>query len=69
VVERWHLIDGGKTLEAKITVEDPDTFSRPWSSYLRHQRGTDLPYLEDICQENNLNLFDYHMPVAAKPDF
>ena len=24
---------------------------------------------EKICAENNTNLFDYHMPVAEKPDF
>jgi hypothetical protein len=68
VVERWHLIDGGKGLEVKITVDDPDTFNRPWSTYLHHQRGRE-PFYEDICAENNLNLFDYHMPVAEKPDF
>ena len=27
VVERWRLIDGGKTLEVKITVDDPDAFN------------------------------------------
>ena len=69
VVERWHLIDGGKTLEANITMDDPDTFNQPWSTYERHERGTELPIVEDICAENNLNLFDYHMPVAEKPDF
>jgi hypothetical protein len=68
VVERWHLIDSGKRLQADITVDDPDTFNRPWSSYLRYERGKE-PYYEDICAENNLNLFDYRMPVATKPDF
>jgi len=68
VVERWHLIDGGKGLEVNITVDDPDTFNKPWSTYVRHERGRD-PYLEDVCAENNLHLFDYHMPVAEKPDF
>ena len=68
VVERWRLIDGGKVLEAKITVDDPDTFNQPWSTVVRHERGTD-PYLEDVCAENNTNLFDYHMPVATKADF
>jgi len=68
VVERWHLIDGGKGLEVNITVDDPDTFNRPWSTYVRHVRGRE-PYLEDICAENNLHLFDYHMPVAEKLDF
>jgi hypothetical protein len=69
VAERWHLIDGGKTLEVQFTIDDPDSFEKPWSTYLRYRRGTELPYLEDICAENNFNLFDYHMPVALKPDF
>jgi len=69
VVERWHLINGGKTLEVRFTLDDPDTFNQAWSTYLRYQRGMELPYLEDICAENNLNLFDYHMPVAERPDF
>jgi hypothetical protein len=68
VTERWHLIDGGKGLEVNITVDDPDTFNRPWSTYMRHVRGRE-PFYEDICAENNLNLFDYHMPVAQKADF
>jgi len=68
VVERWHLINGGKGLEVNITVDDPDTFNRPWSTYVRHERGKE-PFYEDICAENNLNIFDYHMPVAKKADF
>jgi hypothetical protein len=24
---------------------------------------------EEICAENNQHLFDYHIPVANKPDF
>jgi hypothetical protein len=71
VVERWHTIDGGKGLEVNITVDDPDTFNQPWSTYVRHQRGQEPFNIEDVCSENNLNfgLFDYHMPVATKPDF
>ncbi len=68
VVERWHLIDGGNMLEVNITVDDPDTFYRPWQTYQRYQRGQ-RPLAEFICAENNQNLFDYHMPVAEKPDF
>lgn len=68
VVERWHLIDGGNMLEVNITVDDPDTFYRPWRTYQRYQRRQ-RPMVEDICAENNQNLFDYHMPVADKPDF
>ena len=68
VVERWHLIEGGNMLEVNITVDDPDAFYRPWRTYQRYQRGR-RAFAEDICAENNTNLFDYHIPVANKPDF
>jgi hypothetical protein len=68
VVERWHLIDGGNMLEVNITVDDPDTFHRPWQTYQRYQRSQRL-LAEFICAENNQIVFDYHMPVADKPDF
>jgi hypothetical protein len=68
VIERWRLVDGGKGLEVNITVDDPETFNQPWSTYVRHERAR-VPLVEDICAENNTNLFDYHMPVAEKPDF
>ncbi len=68
VVERWRLIDGGKTLEVKITVDDPGAFNEPWSTYVHHERGR-FPMVEDICAENNQNLFDYKMPVEETPDF
>ena len=55
-------------LQVDFTIEDPDTFNQPWKTYLVYNRGREAFY-EDICAENNLNLFDYHMPVAAKPDF
>ena len=68
VVERWHLIDDGNMLEVNITVDDPDTFYHPWQTYQRYQRGQ-RPMAEDVCAENNTNLFDYHIPIADKPDF
>jgi len=68
VVERWRLIDGGKTLEVKIAVDDPGAFNEPWSTYVHHERGR-FPMVEDICAENNQNLFDYKMPVEETPDF
>jgi hypothetical protein len=38
---------------------------------VRDQRGQELFNAEALCSENNLNfgLFDFHMPVATKPDF
>jgi hypothetical protein len=68
VVERWVMIDGGKMLQVIFTVDDPDAFYEPWSGMRRYRRVTQEPS-EKICAENNTNLFDYHIPVADKPDF
>ena len=69
VVERWRMVDGGKAMEAVFTVEDPDAFYQPWTGMRRYRRVQDEP-LEIVCAENNnSNLFDYHIPTAQKPDF
>jgi len=68
VVERYKLIDGGKTLQVTFRVEDPDTFHQPWSA-IGKLRRVQMPMHEEACAENNQNLFDYHIPVAGKPDF
>jgi hypothetical protein len=68
VVERWRMIDGGKMMEATFTVDDPDTFYQPWSGMRRYRRA-ERESSEMICAENNQHLFDYHIPVADKPDF
>ena len=67
VIERWKMIDGGKTLEVSFTVDDPDTFYAPWTASQHYQR-VQQPLKEDVCAENNLQ-FDYHIPVAEKADF
>ena len=69
VVERWKMIDGGKTLEASFTADDPDTFNQPWSGIQRYRRVQQGPLDEQSCAENNAALFDYDIPVANKPDF
>jgi hypothetical protein len=68
VVERFKLVDGGKTLQVTFRVEDPDTFYQPWSA-IANLRRLKMPMHEEACAENNQNLFDYHIPVANKPDF
>ncbi len=68
VVERWKVIDGGKVLEVNIRVEDPEAFNEPWSAIQRYGR-VQQAMKEEICAENNQHLFDYHIPVADKPDF
>ena len=68
VVERYKLIDGGKTLQVTFRVEDPDTFYQPWSATAKLRR-VQMPMHEEACAENNRNVFDYQIPVADKPDF
>ena len=68
VVERYKLIDDGKTLQVTMRVEDPDTFYEPWSA-IDNFRRIQMPMHEEACAENNQHLFDYHIPVANKPDF
>ena len=74
VVERFQMIESGKTLRVSIAVDDPGAFKMPWSAvqiYRWQQRGNG-DWDEDICAENNDNYFGYAvapMPVATPPDF
>jgi hypothetical protein len=68
VVERWRMTDNGQMMEVIFTVEDRGAFYQPWTGMRRYRRITQEG-TEKICAENNTNLFDYHMPTAATPDF
>jgi hypothetical protein len=68
VVERFRMVDEGKTLEVMISVDDPDTYNQPWTAVRRFNR-TQATLGEEICQEGNFILFDYGIPVDHKPDF
>jgi len=70
VVERFRMIEGGKILEATITVDDPGAFNMPWSGIQRWRR-TERPFEENPC-ENNDGFFSYDVvpiPKAEKSDF
>jgi hypothetical protein len=68
VVERWKLIEDGKTLEVTFTVDDPDTYEKPWSAKQRFRKA-DGPMIEQVCAENNFLLFDYGLHTDNTPDF
>jgi hypothetical protein len=68
VVERFKMIEGHTALEVKVWVEDPDAFYEPWSGLQRYDLVI-RPMEEQVCAEGNRHLFDYIMPIAAKPDF
>jgi hypothetical protein len=50
VVERYHVIDGGNTLEVSFTVDDRGAFNMPWSASQRYKK-TDAPFREIVCAE------------------
>lgn len=49
VTERWSLADGGKRLESRVTIDDPQTFSKPWQTLLRFQRRSGTVRDDDYC--------------------
>jgi hypothetical protein len=71
VVERYRLVDGGKALEADITIDDPATFVQPLQVTHRWRR-VQGPMLESNCAKGNFNYFNQDaepVPTAARPDF
>jgi hypothetical protein len=83
VVERFRMIDGGKTLEAKVHVEDAGAFTTPWDAIQRYRRVDASgdpkdsrvpggPLEEMACAENNPDRFNEGadpIPQTEKPDF
>jgi len=73
VVERFHMIDGGKTLEVNVHVEDPGAFTTPWNTIQRYGRVQFGPLIEVSCAEGSTNNYlkqDMEpIPQANKADF
>jgi hypothetical protein len=72
VVERFRLIDGGRTIEVNVHVEDPGAYTTPWNAIQRYRRVEDDPMPEMVCAENNTGYFAYDvvpLPHADRPDF
>jgi len=72
VVERFKLVEGGRILQATVTVDDPGAFNMKWSAIQRWRRGETRPIEESVCAENNFTFLNYDVvpvPEAAKPDF
>jgi hypothetical protein len=72
VIERFHMVDGGKTLEVNVHVEDPGAFTTSWNAIQRYRRTNSGPLSEVVCAENNDDHFHHGlepMPEADKPDF
>jgi len=48
VTEHFRLRDSD-TLENRITIEDPEYFTRPWSTVVTYKRQPDATFREDVC--------------------
>jgi hypothetical protein len=71
VVERFKIVNGGKTLEASFTVDDPGTFYKPWGARRSRDRVV-AQYEESVCQLNNDDRFNQGfdpVPTADHLDF
>lgn len=51
VIERYTLDTSGNKMDAVITVEDPQTFSRPWETRVSFKRLHNVRIEEDVCVE------------------
>jgi hypothetical protein len=72
IVERFHMTDGGKTLEVDLHVEDPGAFTTAWNAIQRYRRVEAAPIGESFCAEGNFNYFNLDVeaiPQAKTPDF
>jgi hypothetical protein len=49
VTERMRLIDGGKRLEERVTIDDPETFTAPWTARLVFERKQGVELAEYNC--------------------
>jgi hypothetical protein len=72
VVERYHLINGGDTLETQVTIEDPASFIKPVQLQMRARKAQG-GIIESRCADGeSFNPFgqkEEPIPVANKPDF
>jgi hypothetical protein len=72
VVERFKMIEGGKTLQVTFTVTDPGAFTTPWTGVQRFRRVEDRPMIENLCEMSNDRFFENEItlfPQDETPDF
>jgi len=79
VVERYHLMPGGKNIQVVFSVEDPGAFNMPWKGMVEFERGhgdrSGGPWMESICADGPTDYFADKIPSAVpiptsdRPDF
>jgi hypothetical protein len=51
LTERIRLLDSN-TLEDRITIEDPEYFTRPWETVVTYRRQADEAFAESVCLDS-----------------
>jgi hypothetical protein len=72
VVEKFRVMEGGKTLQVNFTVDDPGAFNMAWSGMQIYRRSSQGPFLEAPCADNRGSPFynsRHPIPEAKSPDF
>ncbi len=72
VVERFHMTNDGKNLQADIVVDDPATFKQPLKIIQTWRRVAQGPMTESSCAESGPGFFDFDVepiPTADRADF
>jgi hypothetical protein len=64
VIERFRRKDFGH-MDIQITIDDPKTYTKPWTVAEQAHLLTDTDLLEFICNENNVDL-GHLKPKSAK---
>ena len=59
VVERFHLVNGGKTLQVDVHIEDPGAFTTPWDTIQRYDRVQQGGLAEFICAMSTTSFGDW----------
>jgi hypothetical protein len=63
VIERYHLVSGGKTMNVDIIVDDPGAFTKKWEVTATFNRSPN-PMNESVCSANNR--LDMYGPSIGK---
>jgi hypothetical protein len=72
VVERFKMVDGGKTLHVDVNVEDPGAFTMAWNAIQEWVRRDVGPHVENLCEPANEFFYGYDvapLPKDESPDF
>jgi hypothetical protein len=53
VTERLKLLASGKTLQDRITIDDPKTYTAPWSTVVSYNKEPGMTLAEQVCSRDH----------------